>query len=220
MVYSRRYLICTKGPQQGITSFWFSIWLIWRWWRVDQQQIISTNSTWSCHGWHWLRFVLKTRSWNSNLFPRVGQLSNSAGGDKLTFEVIQKLILSVDVHRQSSRETSSSLLSAEDSRIGANRGGNWGRKYLQLKELDKGTGRQSSIRTVGRTVMSKAIFQSLWQIEAKGPGMWQNSLMVMTNFCLQLIIMWVLVMKSRMWRRVFWLLLSVRSGVHIYGASY
>ena len=46
----------------------------------------------------------------------------------MTFEMIRNLILIEDVHRHNNRESSSTLLSVEDRRRGANRGGNWSRE--------------------------------------------------------------------------------------------
>ena len=65
----------------------------------------------------------------------VTAVSRSAGGEKITFEMIRNLILSEDVHRQNNRESSSSLLSIEDRRTWANRGGNWGRERMTTERV-------------------------------------------------------------------------------------
>ena len=94
-------------------------------------------------------------SWSST----VTAVSSSAGGAKMTFEMIRNLILSEDVHRQNNRETSSSLLSVEERRRGANRGGNWGRERMTSEKV-RGTRSLSSVGVVGRTVMSEAIAEA------------------------------------------------------------
>ena len=74
--------------------------------------------------------MLLLSSLPENWSGTVTAVSSSAGGEKMTFEMIQNLILSEDVRRQNNRESSSSLLSIEDRRRRDNRGGNLGRERM------------------------------------------------------------------------------------------
>ncbi|KAL4564723.1 hypothetical protein LXL04_028792 [Taraxacum kok-saghyz] len=88
-----------------------------------------------------------TNSWSGT----VTAVSNSARGATMTFEMIRNLILDEDVHRQNNRSTSSSLLSVENRRRGANRGGNWGRERMMSGRVEQKNRKSVVCRSCGKS---------------------------------------------------------------------